>query len=139
MKLKNTCFFDIFLCQNFLSCEFDSVFHGLGSSEYGCCCFLWPGYGIKLQYEPLGSSLRAMFTVWQHGTVRMFDKTLIYFKRGNYFVNKHEKSLIHQRKLLLAPFQLTGLNKKIKFQWSPINIYSHFLNWFLPPLVTITN
>jgi len=25
------------------------VFHGLGSSEYGYCCFLWPGYGISLQ------------------------------------------------------------------------------------------
>ena len=67
MKLKNTCFFNIFVCQNFQLCEFDSVFHGLGSSEYGCCCFLWPGYGIKLQNEPWGSSLRAVFTVWQHG------------------------------------------------------------------------
>ena len=54
MKLKKTCFFDIFVCQNFQSCEFDSVFHGLGSSEYGCCCFLscgvlWVGmvwYGL---------------------------------------------------------------------------------------------
>ena len=33
MKLKNTCFFDIFLCQNFLSCEFDSVFMVLGAQN----------------------------------------------------------------------------------------------------------
>ena len=51
-KLKNTCIFGIFLCQNILSSEFDSVFHGLESLEYGCCCFLWPGYGIKIQNEP---------------------------------------------------------------------------------------
>ena len=54
-------------CKIVQMCDFDSVFYGLGSSEYGYCCFLWPGYDIKLRNEPQGSSLRAIFTVWQLG------------------------------------------------------------------------
>ena len=51
---KITFLFGNFICQNFLwtRCDFGSVCHGLGSSTYGYCCFLWPGYGIKLQNEP---------------------------------------------------------------------------------------
>ena len=60
-----------------LLCKFDSVFHGPGRSKYGYRCFLWPGYGIKLQMshvEPSESNVHRL-AAWSSKVWLLYGRT----------------------------------------------------------------